>query len=48
MLMDVVHEYCREARIGSVALNASAFGRRLYESMGYRVTGSPMMFLSLE
>jgi GNAT superfamily N-acetyltransferase len=48
MLMDVLHAYCRETRVGSVALNASAFGRPLYESMGYRVAGSPMMFLSLE
>jgi GNAT superfamily N-acetyltransferase len=47
-VMDVLHAYCREAGIGSVALNASIFGRTLYESMGYRVTSSPMMFLSLE
>ena len=48
MLMDAVHAYCRAERIGSVALNASAFGRPLYESMGYQVASSPMMFLSLE
>ena len=47
-VMDVLHAYCREAGIGSVALNASISGRTLYESMGYRVTSSPMMFLSLE
>jgi GNAT superfamily N-acetyltransferase len=48
MLMDAVHAYCRTAGIGSVALNASHFGRPLYESMGYHATTSPMMFLSLE
>jgi hypothetical protein len=31
-----------------VALNASEFGRPLYESLGYRVTPGPTMFLRLE
>jgi len=48
MVMDAVHAFCREAGIGSVALNASTYGQPLYESMGYRVTPSPMMFLSLD
>jgi GNAT superfamily N-acetyltransferase len=48
LLMDALHDYCRIEGIGSVALNASLSGRPLYESMGYRVTTSPMMFLSLE
>jgi GNAT superfamily N-acetyltransferase len=47
-VMDAIHAYCRAARIRSVALNASAYGQPLYESMGYRVTSSPMMFLSLD
>ena len=46
--MEALHAYCRENRIGSVALNASVFGQPLYQSMGYRVTTSPMMFLTLE
>ena len=46
-VMDAIHGFCREARIHSVALNASEFGQSLYESMGYRVTPSPMMFLAL-
>jgi hypothetical protein len=38
-----VEEWCRSAGIQSVALNASVFGRPLYESMGYRVSESPTM-----
>ena len=46
-VMNAIHAFCQEARIHSVALNASEFGQSLYESMGYRVTPSPMMFLAL-
>lgn len=46
-VMDAIHGYCHDERIHSVALNASEFGQSLYESMGYRVTPSPMMFLAL-
>jgi GNAT superfamily N-acetyltransferase len=46
-VMDAIHEFCRAEGIGSLALNASASGQPLYESLGYRVTQSPMMFLSL-
>jgi GNAT superfamily N-acetyltransferase len=46
-IMETIHEFCRHEGIGSVALNASTFGQPLYESMGYGVTQSPMMFLSL-
>ena len=46
--MDTIHDFCRTAGISSLALNASEFGRPLYESMGYAVTSSPMMFLALE
>lgn len=42
-LMDTIHDWCRGAGIQSVALNASVFGRPLYESMGYRVSESPTM-----
>src|SRR6478609_4411133 len=47
-LMDAVHAFCRAEGIANVALNASQFGKPLYESMGYAATTSPMMFLSLE
>jgi GNAT superfamily N-acetyltransferase len=47
-IMEVIHAWCRKAGVSSVALNASEFGQPLYESMGYRVTDSPMMFLALE
>jgi GNAT superfamily N-acetyltransferase len=42
-VMDAIHDWCRAAGIQSVALNASVFGRPLYESMGYRVSESPTM-----
>ena len=48
MVMDAIHAWCREERIGSLALNASQFGQSLYESLGYAVTPSPMMFFALE
>jgi hypothetical protein len=41
--MDTIHAWCRNAGLQSVALNASVFGRPLYESMGYRVSESPTM-----
>ena len=48
MVMDAIHAWCRREGIGSLALNASTFGRRLYESMGYHIPDSPMMFLALD
>lgn len=42
-VMDSIHDWCRAAGIQSVALNASVFGRALYDSMGYRVSESPTM-----
>jgi GNAT superfamily N-acetyltransferase len=47
LLMDHIHGWCRAAGITSVALNASADGRRLYEAMGYTESPSPMMFVAL-
>ena len=38
----------RDNGITSMALNASRDGRPLYEAMGYAVSPSPMMFLSLD
>jgi GNAT superfamily N-acetyltransferase len=48
MVMEAIHAWCREERIGSLALNASRFGQSMYESLGYAVTPSPMMFFALE
>jgi GNAT superfamily N-acetyltransferase len=47
-IMLAIHDWCRETGIWSLALNASQFGQSLYESMGYQITDSPMMFLRLE
>ena len=46
-LMDAMHEWCRAEGIERVVLNASTFGRPLYESMGYVVADEPMMRLKL-
>ena len=48
LVMDAIHAWCRDAGIGSVALNASRDGRPLYESMGYQLPPNPMMFLGLD
>jgi GNAT superfamily N-acetyltransferase len=48
LVMDAIHAWCRQNQVGSLALNASTFGRSLYESLGYHVSPSPMMFLQLE
>jgi GNAT superfamily N-acetyltransferase len=47
-LMETMHIWCRGAGIQSVALNASRAGQPLYETMGYSVATSPMMFLLLD
>ena len=44
LIMNAIHDWCREAGIASVALNASADGRPLYEAMGYQAASNPMMF----
>ena len=46
-IMNAIHAWCRQSNIASVALNASRDGQALYESMGYRVSPNPMMFLAL-
>jgi GNAT superfamily N-acetyltransferase len=46
-IMETIHAWCRHEGISSIGLNASQFGQGLYESMGYQVTDSPMMFLTL-
>jgi GNAT superfamily N-acetyltransferase len=47
-VMQTIHEWCRDEGISTLALNASRFGQPLYESLGYAVTPSPMMFLALD
>ena len=47
-LMMHIHDWGRENGVGVVMLNASQAGSPLYESMGYRSTVSPMMFLAVE
>ena len=46
--MAAIHDWCRQAGIGVLALNASEAARPLYAAMGYKESTSPMMFLSLE
>jgi len=47
LVMDTMHGYCRDIGVTAIVLNASAFGKPMYEGMGYRETESPMMFLGL-
>ena len=46
-LMDAMHDYCRAEGIERVVLNASVFGKPLYDAMGYVVADEPMMRLRL-
>ena len=46
-VMDEIHAFCRAHAITSVALNASVEGRPLYETLGYQVTPTPMMFFAV-
>lgn len=43
-LMDTLHTWCAAHGIGAIALNASSDAKHLYESMGYQVAASPMMW----
>jgi GNAT superfamily N-acetyltransferase len=47
-LMETIHAWCRQQGITSAALNSSAEGQRLYESLGYRVRPNPMMTVTLD
>jgi GNAT superfamily N-acetyltransferase len=47
-VMTTIHEWASDHGILSIALNASQDGRPLYESMGYQVTPTPMMFRALQ
>ena len=47
LVMDAIHAWCETHGVTSLALNASADGKPMYEAIGYAVTPSPMMFRSL-
>jgi GNAT superfamily N-acetyltransferase len=42
-LMDAMHDYCRAEGVERVVLNASVFGKPLYDAMGYVESDEPMM-----
>jgi GNAT superfamily N-acetyltransferase len=46
-VMEAIHEYCRAEGVERVVLNASAFGKPLYDAIGYVVTNEPMMRMRL-
>ncbi len=46
-LMDAIHEWCRAEGLERMVLNASTFGKPLYEAMGYVATNEPMMRVRL-
>jgi GNAT superfamily N-acetyltransferase len=46
-LMNEMHDWCRSQGIERTALNASAPGQPIYESMGYTLAVEPMMRLGL-
>jgi GNAT superfamily N-acetyltransferase len=48
LVMAAIHDWCRAEGITSLALNASTFGKPLYDALGYVTTPSPMMFFALE
>ena len=43
-LMETLHGWCARQGIGAIALNASDDAQRLYESLGYQVAASPMLW----
>jgi len=45
-LVEMAADWCRQKGFGSLALNASAAGRPLYESMGFKPTNQMAMKLS--
>lgn len=47
MLMDAIHQWCREAGHSVIGLASSADGRSLYDSLGYSESHQPFMFLKL-
>lgn len=47
LVMEAIHSWCRGHGVNSIGLNASADGRPLYESMGYRIRTNPMMLYAI-
>ena len=43
-LMEALHAWCADHGVGAIALNASSEAQHLYESMGYQIAASPMMW----
>jgi GNAT superfamily N-acetyltransferase len=48
LIMDTIHQWCRDEGIGVAGLNASGQAQRLYESMGYQQMPAPMMICGLQ
>ena len=48
LVMDTIHDWCRDAGITSIALNASRDGQGLYNAIGYVESPSPMMFFAID
>jgi len=46
VIMGVIHDWCREQGVTTIALHASEFGRPLYEVLGYRPTTEMRLSLS--
>ena len=46
-LMDAMHDHCRAEGLERVVLNASVFGKPLYDAMGYVESDEPMMRFKL-
>jgi GNAT superfamily N-acetyltransferase len=44
LVMTAIHDWCGDAGVAAIALNASRDGRQLYDSLGYVVAASPMMW----
>ena len=45
-LMEEIHAWCRDQRIGMVSLHSSTFGKHLYETMGYKVSNEMRLRLT--
>jgi GNAT superfamily N-acetyltransferase len=46
-LMEIIHQWCCDRGLKTIGLNASEFGRPLYESLGYRLPDT-LMILNFE
>ena len=46
-LMEAMQDWCRSEGIERIVLNASTFGKPLYDQMGYVATDEPMMRMRL-